>query len=172
MMATPAEWARGYARQAQADFRTWQTLEENGEIPPCHRMLFLQMACEKLCKAKLIDAGTSPATLQTSHGYVANPLPLVIRAQLEFMGESLQARSGLLVFTRHLSSEIEVMNPAVDRNGQRPDNCEYPWEDAGQTLHSPLDWDFNPQRLLRDRFGPSFVKVLQLAIDRAIEEMK
>jgi hypothetical protein len=172
MMATPAEWARGYARQAQADFRAWQALEGNESVHPCHRLLFLQMACEKLCKARLIDAGTSPADLQTSHGYVANPLPLVIRAQLEFMGERLSARVGLLNFTRHLAAEIEVMNPAVKRSGRRPDNCEYPWEDAAEALHSPLDWDFNPLHLLRDRFGPPFVKLLQRSIDRAMEELQ
>jgi hypothetical protein len=172
MMATPAEWARDYARQAEADFRAWQAIEENEGVHPCHRMLFLQMACEKLCKARLIDGGTPPGALQTSHGYVANPLPLVIRAQLEFMGERLSAKVGLLNFTRHLAAEIEVMNPAVDRDGQRPDNCEYPWEDAALALHSPLDWEFSPLHLLRDRFGPSFVKMLQLAIERAVEELQ
>ena len=171
-MATPAQWARGYARQAHADFRTWQAIEGNEDVHPCHRMLFLQMACEKLCKARLIDDGTPPDALQTSHGYVANPLPLVIRAQLEFMGENFVRKAGLLNFTRHLAGEIEVMNPAVDRNGQRPDNCEYPWEDDQHALHSPLDWQFSPLQLLRDRFGPSFVKVLQLAIDRALQELQ
>ncbi|HEV3257150.1 MAG TPA: hypothetical protein VG013_09745 [Gemmataceae bacterium] len=171
-MATPAQWARDYARQAHADFRAWQAIEGHEDVHPCHRMLFLQMACEKLCKARLIDGGTPPQALQTSHGYVANPLPLVIRAQLEFMGDNLRARAGLLNFTRHLAAEIEVMNPAVDRNGQRPDNCEYPWEDDQQALHSPLDWQFNPLQLLRDRFGLTFVKLLQLAIDRALRELQ
>lgn len=172
MMATSAEWARAYARQAQADFRTWQALEDNESVHACHRLLLLQMACEKLCKARLIEAGTPPADLQTSHGYVANPVPLVIRAQLEFMGEKLSARVGLLTFTRHLAAEIEVMNPAVKRNGRRPDNCEYPWEDAAQAIHSPLDWSFSPLHLLRDRFGPSFVKLLQCSIERAMEELQ
>ena len=85
------------------------------------------------------------------------------------MGERLSARAGLLKLARHLAAEIEVMNPAVDRNGQRPDNCEYPWENGALALHSPLDWDFNALHLLRDRFGPSFVKILQLAIDRAVK---
>lgn len=171
-MATPAEWARGYARQARADFRMWQGLEENEDVHPCHRMLFLQMACEKLCKARLIDEGTSPSALQTSHGYIANPLLIVIRSQLEFMGENLRTRRGLLNFTRHLAAEIEVMNPAVDRNGQRAENCEYPWEDASLALHSPLDWSFIPPKLLRSPFGTSFVKLLQLAMDRAVDELQ
>jgi hypothetical protein len=171
-MATPAEWARGYARQAHADFQSWQALESDQTAQPCHRMLFLQMACEKLCKARLIEAGTPPQALQTSHGYVANPLPVVIRAQLEFMGHNLRSKTGFLLFTRHLASEIEVMNPAMDRGGQRPDNCEYPWEDGGQLLHSPLDWVFSPLQLLRGPFGPTFVKVLRLAINRALQELQ
>jgi hypothetical protein len=170
-MASPAEWARGYARQAHADFQTWQALEGNEDVQPCHRMLFLQMCCEKLCKARLIDGGTPPAALQTSHGYVATPLPIVIRAQLEYMGQDLRARAGLLQFTRQLAAEIEVMNPAVDRNGLRPDNCEYPWEDGLQALHSPLDWNFNPLHMLTWNFGLSFVKVLRAAINRAMEEL-
>ena len=171
-MATPSQWANGYARQAHADFQSWQSIESNEVVHPCHRMLFLQMACEKLCKARLIEGGTPPAALQTSHGYVANPLPLVIRAQLEFMGQSLRPKSGFLVFTRHIAAEIEVMNPAVDRDGQRPDNCEYPWEDDAQALHSPLDWAFSPLHLLRGPFGSTFVKVLRLAINRALEELQ
>ena len=130
------------------------------------------MSCEKLCKARLIEAGTQPEALQTSHGYVANPLPLVIRAQLEFMGQSLRAKAGFLVFTRHIAAEIEVMNPAVDRYGQRPDNCEYPWEDGAQVLRSPLDWAFPPLQLLRGPFGPTFVKMLRLAVNRALEELQ
>jgi len=171
-MATPAQWARAYARQAHADFQSWQALESDEIVRPCHRMLFLQMACEKLCKARLIEAGIPPQTVQASHGYVANPLPIVIRAQLEFMGQNLRARGGLIRFTRHIAAEIEVMNPAVDRNGRRPDNCEYSWENGAQNLHSPLDWAFSPIQLLLGRFGPTFVKLLGLAIDRALEELQ
>ena len=171
-MANPAQWAKAYARQAHADFQGWQAIESNEAMYPCHRMLFLQMACEKLCKARLIEAGRPPSALQRSHGYVANPLPIVIRAQLEFMGQQLRANTGLLVFTRCIAVEIELMNPAVDRNGQRPDNCEYPWENGAEVLHSPLDWSFAPLQLLHGRYGRTFVKVLRLAIDRARDELQ
>ena len=49
-MATSAEWATGYARQADADFKTFEAVQDLS-IPECHRLLFLQMACEKLVKA-------------------------------------------------------------------------------------------------------------------------
>jgi hypothetical protein len=171
-MATAEQWAMGYARQADADFTSWQAIESDEAVHPCHRMLFLQMACEKLCKARLIQGGTPPDALQTSHGYVANPLPIIMREQLLFMGQNLPAKTGLLTFARHIAAEIEILNPAVDRNGRRSDNCEYPWVDGAQVLHSPLDWEFRPIRLLRDRFGPTFVKVLRGAINRLLEELQ
>ncbi len=40
----------------------------------------------------------------------------------------------------------------------------------GDRKAGELDWQFSPLQLLRSRFGPSFVKVLQLAIERALRE--
>ncbi len=112
-MATVAEWARGYARQAQADFLAWQAMEGQADVLPCHRMLLLQMTCEKLCKARYAAEGAPISSLQTSHAYVAKRLPLVIRDQLLLMERDVKARTGLLVYTRRLANEIEVVNPAV-----------------------------------------------------------
>src|SRR5688500_12452938 len=78
-MSTTADWVKGYARQADADFKTFQDLQGNKAVPQCHKLLFLQMACEKLCKAHLILAGSNRELLQTSHGYVAGPLPTTKR---------------------------------------------------------------------------------------------
>jgi hypothetical protein len=167
-MATPAEWATGYARQADADFNAWEAIQGNQGVCVCHQMLFLQMACEKLCKAHLIQGGTPPGTLLDSHGYVANPLPVVIRQQLLFLGQNPARMGGLFVFTRHIANEIEVLNPAVRRNGQRPDNCEYPWEDGRQVLHSPLDWSFSPSLLLTRQHGRTFLKLVRSAINRLL----
>lgn len=167
-MATPAEWAEHYARQSDADFKAWNAIQGHPDICDCHRLLFLQMACEKLCKAHLIQGGTPPTALQTSHGYIANPLPVVIRDQLIFLRQNLYGMGGVQAFTRHIAQEIEVLNPAVTRNGQRPDNCEYPWEDANQDLHSPLDWTFHPTHLLTARAGRTFLKLLGGAIQRLL----
>ncbi len=69
-MSESADWARAYARQADIDFKAWELLEKHPEAvgAECHRLLFLQMACEKLCKAHLIRGGTPPESLQASHG--------------------------------------------------------------------------------------------------------
>jgi hypothetical protein len=65
---------------------------------------------------------------------------------------------------RHLSREIEYLNRAVKDEGQRPDNCEYPW-DAGGRIISPLDWSFSPLRLCFEPAGRTFLKLLRCALD-------
>jgi hypothetical protein len=162
-MATPAEWAQAYARQADADFKTFQALQPL-PVPRCHKLLFLQMACEKLVKAHLCAAGTDPGTLQQSHAYIAGTLPVVLRQQalrLHFAGP--RARE-VLRQARRLAREIELLAPAVKRGGQRPDNCEYPWEDGRGKLHVPVDWTFYPSLLLA-RGGRAFLKLARGAID-------
>ena len=163
-MSSAMDWSSAYARQADADFGTWKILQQAAGVPECHRMLFLQMACEKLCKAHLIAQGAMPETLQTSHGYIAKPLPLIIKEVLGSQGKDLRRMRPLLCASRRLAAEIEVLSPAIDRNGQRPDNCEYPWEDHGGTVHSPLDRTFHPSNLLTTPCGPTFVKAIGDAI--------
>lgn len=121
------------------------------------------MACEKLCKAHLIDRGTPPDQLQPSHGYVARPLPVILR-QLIVSRKTSGDTQRLLKMIRLLAAEIELLNPAVDRHGRLPDNCEYPWQ-QGENVLSPLDWTFNPTTLLTAPSGRTFIKLLRLAID-------
>jgi len=172
-MSTPAEWQRAFARQADADFRAWELYEEYPEAVAvaCHKLLFLQMACEKLCKAHLIQKGTSyDEKLQSSHAYVANQLPIIIMQQISFMKPNLSGKGmkEIMKHVKHLAIEIELLNPAVRRDDQRPDNCEYPWEDAGGTLHAPLNWTFHPSHLLTIPEGRHFLKLLRVAIDRIL----
>ena len=169
-MSDPADWALAYARQAKADFTAWELHERDPAAAECHKLMFLQMACEKLCKAHLIKGGTSPEALQASHGCIAKPLPIVIRQQLIDSGQDPNRMKGLLTLVRHLAGEIEVLNPAMRRDGLRPDNCEYPWE-AGDRVISPLDWAFPPLRLVTAPGGPAFVKILKRAIENIIGEL-
>jgi hypothetical protein len=166
-MADHAAWARGYARQAQADFQTFERLQAM-PVPECHKLQFLQMACEKLVKAHLCEGRTDPAGLQASHAYVANTLPVVLRQQARFMNYEGPAARSTLQRARLLASEIDVLSPAVVRNGQRPDNCEYPWEDAAADLHVPLDWTFTPSQLLLHHAGRTALKLIIGAIDRLL----
>ena len=169
-MSTPADWLVGYTRQADVDFRAWELYEKLPQAlaAECHKLQFLQMACEKLCKAHLISNSAFPRDLQSSHAYIARGLPIVIRQQILDMRQNLNGMQGVLRHVRHLAQEIEVLNPAVDRDGRRPDNCEYPWDDSGGTLRSPLDWAFTPSQLLLVPAGRTFLKLLRAAIDRLL----
>ncbi len=171
-MSEPTDWARAYARQADIDFKAWELYEKHPEAiaAECHKLLFLQMACEKLCKAHLIQGGAPPENLQTSHGYVANPLPVVIQEQMRRMRRSLDGMQGVLRQIRHLANEIEVLNPTMKRDGQRPDNCEYPWE-SGDRVISPLDWTFHPLSLVTAGAGRTFIKLLRGSIDSILIEL-
>jgi len=166
-MATSAEWGAAYARQADADFRTFQAVQPL-RIPHCHKLQFLQVACEKLVKAHLCGEGINPATLQASHAYVAKHLAVVLRQQALSVNFSGGKAREVLKHARHLAQEIDVLAPAVKRGGQRPDNCEYPWEDRGGKLHVPLDWSFQPSQLLTMPAGPTILKLIRGAIDRLL----
>jgi hypothetical protein len=165
-MATAQEWADGFARQADADFRAWELYEKHPDVlaAACHKLLFLQMACEKLCKAHMIRSGTNPDDVVTTHRVVAKNLPLVIREEMIRRKSDEQAIKNIMRHLRHLSQEIEYLNPAVKDEGQRPDNCEYPW-DAGGHIVSPLTWGFSPLRLCFEPAGRTFLKLLRCALD-------
>ena len=42
---------------------------------------------------------------------------------------------------QHLAGEIQVAAPAC-RDDNRDDNCEYPWEDAQETVRVPCEYNF------------------------------
>lgn len=166
-MATSTEWAIGFARQASADFATYLQLIGSPEVPQCHRLHFLQMACEKLVKAYLIDGGTAPASVQSSHAYIATTLPIIIREQMSLSKVKPHNQAWLLKHARLLSAEIEILAPSVRRGGAREDNCEYPWEDGAGHLRVPIDWQFKPaSELLLASAGRSSLKLVHDAILR------
>lgn len=57
-MASSAQWSVGFAQQAEADFATFERLQVL-DLPECHKLQFLQMACEKLVKAHLSNHAAS-----------------------------------------------------------------------------------------------------------------
>jgi hypothetical protein len=165
-MSTADGWANGYARQALADFKTREALRDIDAVPECHKLLFLQMACEKLTKAHLCKAGSDPTSLQSSHAYIAKSLPIVIRQQISL--SKPKNAPWVMAHSEHLAREIEMLAPAVKRGGQRPDNCEYPWEDEGGLLHVPLDWTFTSSNLLPAAAGRTFLKLVGEATSRLL----
>lgn len=167
-MADHAAWAVAYARQARADFETYDKLQDL-PVPECHKLQFLQMICEKLVKSHLCMNKGNLTDLQKSHAYIAGTLPLVVRQQAFVVGLGEGAARTANKFVRHLAPEIELVSPSVTRNGMRPDNCEYPWEDGNSQLHVPLDWSFTPSQLLLKPCARTVLKLIVSAIDDLLE---
>ncbi len=160
-------WARAFARQAAADLEAFYNFERfpGSLVTECHRQLFLQMACEKLCKAHLLRSGSRIEHLQSSHVYIRKNLPLIVREELRFLRSDLRKLRPVLQFAQQISAEIELLAPAVRRDGARPDNCEYPWEQDGAVV-SPLDWTFVPAQLIAAPQARTLLKLIHSAIHR------
>jgi hypothetical protein len=147
-MSTPDDWAKAFARQANVDFTAWELYQRHPSAvaAECHKLLFLQMACEKLCKAHVLRAG-------------------IHRQEIAISGKFPKNVTWATSMIKQLCGEIEILNPAMKRGNLRPDNCEYPWEAGGKVL-SPLGHKFFPTQLLIAPLGRTFLTLLRRAIDR------
>ena len=74
-------------------------------------------------------------------------------------------RGGVEPMIRQLAREIDLLAPAVDDDGRRPDNCEYPWEDDRGVLHVPAEHGFGGLGTLhRHRAGSTLLKIILAAV--------
>ena len=158
--------SRAYARQALADLGAREALL-GAEVPACQHLHFLQMACEKISKAHRCLGGADPETLMHSHGFAAKVLPQIARELLRrsaLAAELPVTRGQIEPMVRQLAREVDLLTPAVDDDGRRPDNCEYPWEDSRGTLHIPAKHGFRSlETLHRHRAGVTFLKIVVTA---------
>lgn len=163
-------WQLAYAKQAKSDWRIRTILIDSRKADKCQILHYLQMACEKLCKAHLIGAGALPEDARKSHRAAGKSLLSIVRQQLS--GESFQHITGarkslVIVKAQKIAREVELLSPAVDDAGRRPDNCEYPWQDASGTVMSPVDFNFPHLEFLDQQTGRTLLKIL----DQAISEL-
>ncbi|MDQ2799409.1 MAG: hypothetical protein M3Y13_07175 [Armatimonadota bacterium] len=127
-MTEAEEWSQAFAVQAWADWQAYSVLSRTEGLPPCQSLHFLQMTCEKLCKAYEYRSGTYSGRTAASHVVIAHNLPLIFRVYYsETFGKRLSRYSPILDKLRGLAREIELLAPASDAGARRPDNCEYPW---------------------------------------------
>ena len=168
-MATAEQWAHEFVRQADADLRALELYEQHSEIATaeCHKLQFLQMACEKLCKAFVLKSGVHPPdVVQSSHGFIRKHLPTIVKQEMIYGSQNLHRLRWAYERIRGLAKEIEILSPSMDWEN-RPENCEYPWE-AGANVISPLDWRFEASQLLTIASGRTFLKILRPAINRLL----
>ena len=82
MPAIDRDWARGYAKQAISDLAAREILAR-ANADKCHRLHFLQMAAEKVCKAYLV-AQNGHEKVRRTHAYIARNLPIYRKTFLSY----------------------------------------------------------------------------------------
>ncbi len=156
--------ADAYAEQSRSDFTVYSVYLQEAE--ECHRLHYLQMACEKIAKAyRLRDlVSFNPEDLY-SHTVFSKFITGFLKSKLVRRRYASQdsKRRQVERYARSLAVEIEKLAPAVDRE-QTPANVEYPWE-AGAAVFVPCRHDFPLSRRLREQNGRDFLKVLEIAIE-------
>lgn len=159
------QWRVAYAKQAIADLRTREKLLEHPDLPDCQQLHFLQMACEKLCKAYLCGQGVDPETLRSSHAYISGPLPIIARQQFAQEARKVQTdRTWVIQALRALPRKIELLAPAVHDGGRQPANCEYPWVGPDAAVRVPCEHNFGLD-LLHEKAGRHLLKILYTAAE-------
>lgn len=155
--------AKAYATQSQSDYAVYELL---ASVEECHRLHYLQMACEKIAKAyRLRDTQAPLEEALTSHvafsKFVDN---LLASPQIRQRYQSRGAKLREAGHTAHaLAREIEKLAPAVDRN-RSPINAEYPWI-SGSDVVVPCLYTYPNLRLLTEPGGREFLKLLKTAIE-------
>jgi hypothetical protein len=162
------DWGRAFAKQSRADFDSWKSLNASSapRFPYCHKLHFLQMACEKICKAYLFRSGSAIENLISSHAYTAKNLLLILRNQVERKtNRPLSKYSRKFHEIKLLAREIELLSPAVDDHHKRPDNCEYPWELSSGVIRIPCEYEFPNLSSLNDNpGGRELLKLIEISI--------
>ena len=129
-----ASRAESFATQAASDLAAYDVLCASS-LPTCHRLHYLQMWLEKLCKAYLwLPGGTED--LRMLHNVVAKVLPRMISEHWRRIG--FRERPNISAI-REICREIDLLHPQVDDDGRRPDNVEYPWVAVSGDVVAPAD---------------------------------
>ncbi len=140
--------------------------QASSRVAECHRLHYLQMACEKIAKAyRLRDTNAALETAMNSHlGFT--------HFMNQFLGSAAmrrryRGRENALIQARQaanrLAREIEKLAPAVDRH-RSPANTEYPWAD-GERVVVPCKYTYGNLSLLNERGGVNLLKFIRIALD-------
>jgi hypothetical protein len=138
--ATDQDWATAYAKQALSDLDAREKLALAG-AHKCHRLHFLQMAAEKVCKAHLTSAN-GHENVRKTHAYIEKNLPIIARLFCSTANDDNVMAQWETREIKRIAGEIQVLAPACDGEGSRPDNSEYPWQDGHGDVRTPSEYKF------------------------------
>jgi hypothetical protein len=149
-----ASWSHAFALQAASDLDAYGFLARS-TLPVSHRLHYLQMWLEKLCKAYLWLPDADAGELRTKHNVIAKVLPSLIAEHWRRIGFVKPPDMGQI---RRLCREIDLLHPQIDDDGRRPDNVEYPWLSGAGATEIPAQWAFPLAESLHSHSGKLLLK--------------
>lgn len=156
--------AEAYAEQSRSDFAVYNLHLRNAE--ECHRLHYLQMACEKIAKAyRLRDTYSFTEDDLYSHVVFSKFILGFLKAQqLKERYRSYEARRRHIErYAREVAAGVEKLAPAVDRT-RTPANVKYPWV-SGRTVFVPTRHHYAVATHLAEPAGRDFLKLIEIAIE-------
>lgn len=165
MKPSRSEWADAFHAQARSD---WAVYEQLGvaSLPACHRLHYLQMACEKLAKAyRLRGTEADEEELRKHHVGFVSSINTWMRSPAireRYPGREAQ-REKVARQVAAVARLIEGLAPAADR-GNTPEDVEYPWRDGARVV-VPCNFTFPVEETLAGHEGRHFLKLVKLALD-------
>jgi len=153
-----ATWSEAFAQQADSDLSTYKLLSDSN-LPTSHRLHYLQMWLEKLCKAYLWMSEAGAEELRTKHNVIAKVLPPLISMHWRRLG--FEQRPNMTPI-HELCREIDLLHPQVDDDNRRPDNVEYPWAGSSGQVEVPARWKFALASRLYSNPGRKLLKAASL----------
>jgi hypothetical protein len=151
-------WSEAFAAQAASDLDAFLVLENSG-LPISHRLHYLQMWLEKLCKAYLWIPEAGAEELRFRHNVIARVLPALISKHRRRLGVG---ESRDLTAIRELCREIDQLHPQVDDDGRKPENAEYPWSGSSGEVETPALWKFSLASRLYTNPGRQLLKAASI----------
>lgn len=157
---------RLYWQQASSDWKVYRHLAEQS-FPVCHEVQHLQMASEKIAKAWMAGSAV-PRTVHT--GLLHFLRSIGSRHFRERIGRILgydtsRKIEAVLREMVPIAYELEGLSPAVARQREQDENCEYPWP-AENPLYTPATTALSIEPALRGTSGRSFIRNVGLLIER------
>jgi len=143
----------------------YELLARRADVAACHKLHFLQMACEKLAKShRLRDTKSSVDELLSRHTGFAKFMPSFCKLALgeKYRGKDAQL-ARVIKDSRILAREIEKLSPAIDRHAT-PENAEYPWARDDEVI-APCEHNFPSLDLLGKAGGRTFLKLIKQGLD-------
>lgn len=146
-------YADAFLAQAASDLDAYEALSRS-TLPSCHRLHYLQMWLEKLCKA-YVSLSAASDELAFKHQVVHKVLPKLIAEHWRRAGLTTKPDVDAV---RRLCRAVDLLHPQVDGGGLHPDNVEYPWPNGAHDYSVPAQFKFSLARELETRAGRDLLK--------------